>query len=165
MNEIPPLAVATLENKYTNLKEADDLRRSYNEVEESETIEKEMQATFKLSDANRKLGTFKEESKEAEENERLRTRLLKGLSASDEIDDLRRKYEAECAKNKELERTIMNSANTLDKLQLLQKKTHANYLKDIERDHAKYQSELDALVFESEIEHHTFAGSHKRYCI
>ena len=142
------VSVMTLENKYTNLKkEADDLRRSYNEVEESARLSKKKNGALhlKLSDANRKLKVFKEESQEAEKRTKDLERILfeKGLSASDEIDELQRKYEAECTRKKELERTIIDLRNTIDKLQLLQKKTHADYLKDVERDHAKYQSELD----------------------
>ena len=86
---------------------------------------------------------YKEESKEAEKKASDLERVMfeKGLSARDEIDDLRQKYETVC-KKKELERTTMELRNTIDKLQLLQKKTHADYLKDIERDHAKYHSKL-----------------------
>ena len=80
------------------------MRRSYNEVEESARLSKKKCGALhlKLSDANRKLKVFKEESKEAEKKTKDLERVLfeKGLSASDEIDDLRRKYEAECTKKR-----------------------------------------------------------------
>ena len=142
----------TLEDKHANLKkEVDDLRRNYNGTEENARLLEKKNAALqlKLSDANRKMEVYKKDAKEAEKKASDLERVMfeKGLSARDEIDDLRQKYETQCVKKKELERTTMELRNTIDKLQLVQKKTHADYLKDIERDHGKYHSKFFSLVF------------------